>query len=375
MAFSKAQRAGRILLVEDGLAAPELAATLAQLGHLVLRAASGTEALARFANDTPDAVLFAVRLPSAAMRATRALLADLPDGPTAPVAFVCPRADTELVGDEVVAGGDDLIGLPLSRPELAARVDALLARRALEDAAAEARRKREVFIAMVVHDLKNPLATIQGNAEYLSQASELSADSKDSVRDLLSSAALLGRVVMELVDVGKGLDRPLAPLLADVELGVLLADLTRAVQARAGQQGVAVALDDELGDLRVVADRDLVRRVLDTLIDNALKHAPRGTTVTVTASAGVGRATVRVHDDGRAIAPEQLGRIFARADDLERGGGGVRSGRRLAMLFCRLVCDAHGGRIWAESAPAGGATFCVELPERPQRGPDGPWTT
>src|SRR5262249_45776083 len=111
--------------------------------------------------------------------------------------------------------------------------------------------------------------------------------------------------------------------------------------------------------------RELVRRLVDTLVDNALKHAPRGTTVTVSATARAGRATIRVHDDGRAIAPEQLARIFARTDDLERSGG-ARSGRRLAMLFCRMVCDAHGGRIWADSGPGEGATFCVELPERPQ---------
>jgi len=362
MAFSGGQRAGRILLVDDGVAAPGLAAILAQLGHRVMRAATGNEALARFTHDLPDVVLFAVRLTDLAMRAARTLMAELPGGPAAPVAFVCPRADAEAAGAAVIATGDDLIALPASRAELAARIDALLARRQLQEAAAEARHRREIFIAMVVHDLKNPLATILGNAEYLSQAPELSADSKESVHDLLNSAMLLGRVVMELVDVGKGLDGPLAPILVEVDLGTLLADVTRSFQQRASGQGVAVSLENELGDARLTADRELVRRLVDTLLDNALKHAPRGTTVIVTASERAGLVTLRVHDDGRGIPPEQLARIFEREADLAEGGVSARSGRRLAMLFCRLVCDAHGGRIWAESRPEGGATFCVELP-------------
>ncbi len=364
MAPTRGQPGGRILLVDDGASAPGLAATLAQLGHTVLCAATGTEALARFTHDAPEIVLFAVSLSNAAMRAARQLIGELPGGPPAPVAYVCPRAEAEAAGEEIVTAGDDLIGLPLSRPELAARVDELLARRHFEDAAAEARNRREIFIAMVVHDLKNPLATILGNAEYLSQAPELSSDSREAVHDLLLSATLLGRVVMELVDVGKGLDGPLAPAFADLDLGALLADLARGQQARASQQGVALSLENELDGAHIVADRELIRRLVDTLIDNALKHAPRGTTVTLTALARPGQVALRVHDDGRAIAPEHLGKIFDRSDDFERGSGGARAGRRLAMLFCRLVCDAHGGRIWAESRPEGGATFCVELPAR-----------
>src|SRR5262249_33638836 len=119
MAFPSGQRAGRILLVDDGVSAPGVAAMLAQLGHIVVRAVTGNEALARFTNDSPDVVLFAVRLNDNAMRAARVLIAELPGGPPAPVAWICPRADAELGGAAVIAAGDDLIALPVSRPELA----------------------------------------------------------------------------------------------------------------------------------------------------------------------------------------------------------------------------------------------------------------
>jgi len=334
------------LLEGSGPELDELAAALIELGHEVIRHSPDGAA-------GPDAIFIAL--------GSDTELATPRANPEVPIAWVGSRARVAALSG---LPAEPVIGLPLSRAEVATHATVLLAGNRLLSSHAEARRLREMFIAMVVHDLKNPLATVVGNAEYLSQAPELSHDSRDAVDDLLASAGVLGRVVMELVDVGRGLDGPLAPSVTNVLVAELLTEVVRAALPRASQNGVAIALDAELGTIRVPLDRDLIRRVVDTLIDNALKHAPRGTTITVGARARAETLRIEVHDDGRAIPVAEIAGMFHRATvfDHSTSGGVARSVRRLAMFFCLLACEAHGGRIWAESPPGGGANFCLELP-------------
>ena len=96
--------------------------------------------------------------------------------------------------------------------------------------------------------------------------------------------------------------------------------------------------------------------------DNALKHAPSGTTVALRSRARGGVLRFEVHDEGRPIPPGELATLFDRAAvfDHSTSGGAPRSVRRLAALFCLLVAEAHGGRIWGESDDEG-VSICLEL--------------
>jgi signal transduction histidine kinase len=349
-------KTGRFLLVGHGAALEELGAALAGLGHEIARLDTGAGAgrTAEIAASADAAIIAAGVASGVAAGAVGEL----------PVAWVCARADLAAIGEPPRTV--DLICLPLGRAEIAARAGMLLARRQLARDQAESRRTREMVLAMAVHDLKNPLATVIGNAEYLDHAPELSADSRESVVDLLASAGLLGRVVMELVDVGRALDGPLVPALAAVDLDALLAEVTRTARPRAAALGVALAYHGQLGPTPMELDRHLVRRLVDTLLDNALRFAPRETTVTIRARAVDGAARIELCDQGHTIPAAELAHIFDRAAVFEQttSGRSQRAVRRLATLFCLLVAEAHGGRVWAESAPGGGTNFCVELPRR-----------
>ncbi len=273
--------------------------------------------------------------------------------------------------DEVAAAlaalGHDVARGRADDPSVAGGVDAIVLGAREHAAGLDLRKQREMFIRMAVHDLKNPLATIVGNAEYLGQAPELSRDSRDSVADVIASASLLGRIVLELGDVDRGLDGPLVPARSAVDIGTLLGQITRDALPRATHRGVSLVLDTDLDPSPDMFDRDLVRRAIDTLVDNALKHAPPGSAVTLRAHARSGSVRVEIHDEGPSIADDELPRIFDRAAVFDHSGNGAvapRALRRLAALFCMLVCEAHRGRAWAESPTSGGATFCLELPRR-----------
>ena len=121
-------------------------------------------------------------------------------------------------------------------------------------------------------------------------------------------------------------------------------------------------LDASPGVAEIVADRDLLHRTLANLVENAIRHAPSGSAVTV-ASARVDDAVeLRVRDAGPGIPAELRERIFEPFLQIDAPtASSSRGGRGLGLTFCRLVAEAHGGRIWAEDA-APGAVLCLRLP-------------
>jgi signal transduction histidine kinase len=110
-------------------------------------------------------------------------------------------------------------------------------------------------------------------------------------------------------------------------------------------------------------DQDLLRRILENLVENAIRHAPPNTEVQLScATAGEG-VELRVTDAGAGIAPEMREKIFERFVQVDNGDRIVsRAGRGLGLTFCKLAVEAHGGRIWVQDADPG-AAFCVRLPD------------
>ena len=110
------------------------------------------------------------------------------------------------------------------------------------------------------------------------------------------------------------------------------------------------------------ADRDLLRRILENLLENALRHAPVNSVVSVRTSESKGVTELRVADTGQGVPPSLREAIFDRfvqVDKPEQATG--RSGRGLGLAFCRLAVEAHGGRIWVEDAQPG-AVFSLSIP-------------
>jgi signal transduction histidine kinase len=145
-----------------------------------------------------------------------------------------------------------------------------------------------------------------------------------------------------------------------VALEPLLIEIGDAFAMRA--QAARVVLKRDLSVDSLVADADLLRRVLENLIDNGLRHAPAGSSLTLSAARTEAGTELRVADQGRGVPAEQREKIF---EPFVQGGAEqplTRSGRGLGLSFCRLAIHAHGGRVWVEDASPG-AVFCVSLPD------------
>ena len=216
-------------------------------------------------------------------------------------------------------------------------------------------RDKERLAALVVHDLRTPIDGILLAATML-----LEDASDDATRESLEDISLLATDAQEmLADV-------LDICLADTgELRVRLTLLTldepvqsalRSVARLAENQGVTIDAEVETGALR--ADHDLLRRALGNLMDNAIRHAPRGTTIKVTATIRDRAAWFEVSDEGEGIEEGDRARVFEPHTQLP----GARRGHGLGLAFCRVAASAHEGRVWVEENEPHGSRFVMKLP-------------
>lgn len=222
-------------------------------------------------------------------------------------------------------------------------------------------RWRDQAVAAVSHDLRNPLNSISLAAELLQRVWPAGAE-MDAERKLLESIVAntekMRRMVMDLLD-DANLDAGGIPVATEpVELGGVLRASVEGHALEAQQRGVTLTVIDAV-PAPVPADAGRIDQVLGNLIGNALKHTPHGGHVTVTAERTGGEVCVSVTDTGRGIQSADLARIFERhwrsSDDRSHGAG-------LGLSIAAAIVQAHGGRIWAQSAPGQGTTMTFTLP-------------
>jgi len=231
----------------------------------------------------------------------------------------------------------------------------------------ELQRIRDDLTSMIVHDLRSPLTAILSGLYLLREMTSI-ADQNDIAGQALSAAEQSCRKLLDLVNSLLDISKMEA---GRMELALKTTDLVKLVAATFDQltplakDGNIVLATQIEGDCQVLADDDKIGRVLANLLDNALKFTPRDGRVTVLIEPMPNQAEfVRcaVRDTGPGIPPEHLERIFDRFVQAP-GRGRARRGTGLGLAFCKLVVEAHGGRIWVESKEAQGSTFYFTLPK------------
>ncbi len=363
-----------VLVIDDNAENRALvAAALEDEGYRVECAASGEEGLRMFAAEPPGCVLLDVRMPGLDGFATCAKLRELPNTDEVPILFLTAQRDLQTFERALQVGGDDFLTKPLSPTELVVRVRTALKLRhmthELRDHYELARRQRddvlrlqlqkEQLISFVVHDLKNPVNAVDLHAQLLLRRPELSERSRYSVGQIRQEMRSLMRLVLNLLDINKGDEGSLSASFDLIDLVALAEEVSGEFQAQAESNEVVLVTAMEATTVR--ADADLLRRVLENLVDNAIRHAPSSSRVQLSSLARPGAVLLRVVDEGRGIPEALRERIFHRFARLDPAAE-RRSGRGLGLQFCRLAVEAHGGSIWVEDASPG-AAFCVKLPE------------
>ncbi len=221
---------------------------------------------------------------------------------------------------------------------------------------------RQRLVAVVSHDLRNPLSVVIGSAWTLDRL-PLADEGRRALRRIASASRRMHRLVRDLLDWSRadaGADVPIVP--QETDLSELCARVAEDVAS--GGNRVTVACD---GDPRALVDPDRIEQVVSNLVTNALRHGAQDKPVRVRVSSHGPEVQVEVRDDGPGIAPElrpTLFEPFHPAHPARQDGRGEAS-VGLGLYVVRLLTEAHGGHVHVESAPGAGTTFVVTLPRAP----------
>jgi two-component system, sensor histidine kinase and response regulator len=266
------------------------------------------------------------------------------------------------------AGGVDYVTKPFQLEEVGARIATHLelrrTRARLQESFERLRKLEELrdsLVHMVVHDMTSPLTALGTHVELLRRSLEGAPGTETAhFLDLFEQGvARLIRMTEDLLDVSR-LEAEKLPLhLGDCDLAEVARDATEVATSRF--PGAAVTLDAP-GPLMARCDEDLVRRVIENLASNGLKHSPPGglLEVAVRGEDGVARFTVRDH--GAGIPAEYRESIFAKFGTVEARTRRKYHSTGLGLTFCKLAVEAHGGSIGVDTAEGEGNTFWFTLP-------------
>jgi signal transduction histidine kinase len=220
------------------------------------------------------------------------------------------------------------------------------------------RRQRE-FAADASHELRTPLAVIRSSVEHLSRHRDRPlGESSEALDDIDAEVSHLALLVDDLLLLARS-DSGAVPLeRVLLDLGDVASDAASSMARTAEERGVRVAVDPEPAIL--AGDPVRLRQLVTILVDNAIRHSPRGGEVMVRVRADGSTAALDVADQGPGLRPDEMAHVF---DRFYRAPGAPSGGTGLGLAIARWIVERHGGRIGVRNGEAGGAVFRAELPQ------------
>lgn len=364
---------GLLLVVDDDAANRDvLSRRLVQQGHQVVTATNGSDTLRLMREHAFDAVLLDIMMPDMDGYEVLGHIKRDERLQHIPVIMVSALSEVQSVVRCIDAGAEDYLTKPFDPVLLRARVGASLEKKRGRDRETalydqlqqnytrlqELERLRDDMRNMIVHDLRTPLTALIVGMEMVVAQGPLNESQREMMTIATGGGKTLLGMINELLDIEKmesGTTQlhyePLSP-------SALVAAALDQVAALADAERTTLVTDVPADLASFPGDAGKLTRTLVNLIANAIRFARAGT---VTVAVAQQPETVRftIHDTGAGIPAEAFGRIFEKFGQVDRRS---KVGTGLGLAFCKLVVEAHGGRIGVESTPGAGSTFSFTIP-------------
>lgn len=305
----------------------------------------------------PDLVLMDVMMPGLnGFELCRQFKAD-PDLKRIPVILVTALNRREDLIKGLDSGADEFVNKPVTGAELRARARSMLRIKRQQDELAAEIERREDLTRLVVHDLRTPVATMRMYLELIQHPPVRAED----IQVLVGQLQRLESLVDELLTTARMEQGRLALRLEETTLGAIVRTLASAPWMAPhfpdGQLRLHLPSQEPTG----AWDANLLGRALENLLSNASKYGAPDHPVEVEVRYGGGLARIEVRDEGPGVPQEYVGLLFEKFAVVPVAGAG-RQQMGLGLYFCRLVAQAHGGRIFYEPGRPRGSVFALELP-------------
>jgi signal transduction histidine kinase len=220
---------------------------------------------------------------------------------------------------------------------------------------------RRDYLANVSHELRTPVTAIQGYAEMLIDSSPDADKAKKFLETIHRQAVRLGALVEELMVLADLEARPVGQVaLEPVDVAAIARLSADTSRARADESEIRVVVDPS-ASVRVMADAEGLERILQNLVDNAIRYGNNGGTVRVSAEQRAAMTAIVVADDGPGIAPEHVPRLFERFYRVDPARSREKGGAGLGLAIVKDQVELMGGSVRAESEIGRGSRFIVEL--------------
>jgi signal transduction histidine kinase len=369
------QVSGRKVLIvdDDRLNIRVLAGILKGEGYVLAEADSGENALSTFASFRPDLVLLDVMLPGIDGFETCRRLKQQYGDKSAPVIFITARSESDDVVEGLSAGGVDYLPKPFKPKEVLARIRTHLQneilseqRKVLVEQLRKANAAKNRFLGMAAHDLRNPLASIRGIAEFMREGAvgPLTPEQLDLIETIHGASQSMLHMVNELLDVATIEAGELKLSLEMYNLGNLVAKSVSMISREALKKKTHVTFDTPVEPVMLAIDPAKMKQVVDNLLSNAIKYSPPGSSIRafVTPNPVNSTCSFSVRDQGPGIADDERDKLFKDFSRLSSKPTGGEKSTGLGLAICRKIVEAHHGLIVAENLPERGCEFRVTLP-------------
>ena len=239
------------------------------------------------------------------------------------------------------------------------------ARQRAENLLHQAIQARDDMMGIVSHDLRNPANAVKMLARSIlegAERAELRDDVAERIEVIRQAAEQMDTLIQDLLDMTRLEAGRLVVVPREVDVGSLVERSIESLRPLADAGAVALRVELPPGIPPIQADPDRVNQLLSNVAGNAIKFTPAGGAVTISARAFHGELELSVADTGEGISIEQLPHVFDRFYQATHGGRAARHGAGLGLPIARGIVEAHGGRIWIESAPGQGTVVRFTLP-------------